>query len=303
MHPMELNMPLITKNQILDRRPARLAVGLGLTAALLWAALSIAVNAAPPSKAWSTSVEASLATAQRTGRPVLVMFSASWCPPCNMMKSDVFPTTGVQTALKQWIPVYVDVDENKPVARQYNIDSMPTFVLLDPAGNELVRRPGAMAPNDFVSFIGKFRAYHDRLGHLEKNLGASPSDPALLREKGKILEDMDRTEAALQTYRKAASLDPEKKLGLEADILFLEAYAKARKGDFKAADADLFRLRREFPNSERSGSALFIRAVIALESSQNDQARTLLEEYKANYPKGEYSGPADQFLANLKQKN
>lgn len=58
----------------------------------------------------------------------LIMFSASWCQPCQRVK----PTF---LAVKEQTPdvemQIIDIDENEHLAQKYDIRAVPTFVLLN----------------------------------------------------------------------------------------------------------------------------------------------------------------------------
>lgn len=60
-------------------------------------------------------------------QPVLVDFYATWCGPCKAM-APVVESLGKEVAGKGRV-LKIDVDKNGPVANQYRIQSVPTFIL------------------------------------------------------------------------------------------------------------------------------------------------------------------------------
>ncbi len=110
--------------------------------------------AAPASTiAWRSDLDAALAEARRTGRPVLVDFSASWCPPCIAMKHEVWPDPAIERAVSgSYVPLLVDVDRNAAVSDRFAIESIPTVLVLDGQG-QVVRRAGFLPVSGMLRFL------------------------------------------------------------------------------------------------------------------------------------------------------
>lgn len=74
-------------------------------------------------------------------RPVLVEFTAAWCPPCRVMA----PVLAELAAERDDVRVVaLDVDANQVTAARYEVLSMPTFVLFAhgaPVGRLVGSRP------------------------------------------------------------------------------------------------------------------------------------------------------------------
>jgi thioredoxin 1 len=61
-------------------------------------------------------------------KPVLVDFTAAWCPPCRAMNPILDEIAASRDDLRI---VKLDVDDNQSVAAQYGVLSMPTFMLFN----------------------------------------------------------------------------------------------------------------------------------------------------------------------------
>ena len=69
------------------------------------------------------------------------------------MKTTTFADPLVKQSIDRLIPVKIDVDQQKLVAEQFSIDSMPTFLILSQNGDIVSRRSGFMESDRMVNWL------------------------------------------------------------------------------------------------------------------------------------------------------
>ena len=92
-----------------------------------------------------------VAAALASGRPVLLEFSASWCPPCRMVKPDV-EALAREVQGKAEV-VQIDVDAERALAAEYKVRGIPCFVVVKD-GREVARQTGAISKSEMRRMLG-----------------------------------------------------------------------------------------------------------------------------------------------------
>jgi thiol-disulfide isomerase/thioredoxin len=83
---------------------------------------------------FESSLKKASSAAAKSGKPMVVVFSASWCPPCQAMKKSVYPSAEVTPFHDKFEWAYLDVDDNdnNKAATQFKVNGIPHVVFLDP---------------------------------------------------------------------------------------------------------------------------------------------------------------------------
>lgn len=103
---------------------------------------------------WKDDWTGALAESSRLGKPLLVLFTADWCPPCQTLKKDVLGDSQVASRLRSdFVLLKVDLTDrggpNDRVAHTAGVRSVPTIIVYDAKGNQVARMSGA-GPKDHM---------------------------------------------------------------------------------------------------------------------------------------------------------
>jgi len=107
--------------------------------------------------AWNTLADAALTpeSVANANKPAVVVFTASWCPPCKEMKQKTWPDPRVEAGIKPYNAVWVDIDDHPELSQKFGIQSIPTIVKLDAASKELGRLNGFVSPEAMAEWLAR----------------------------------------------------------------------------------------------------------------------------------------------------
>ena len=115
---------------------------------------------------FSDNLDEGFARAQVSRKPVVVSIFALWCPYCREMRETTMRAPEVVEAAKAFEWVFIDIDRNMTLARQYDVRAIPTFLLFDPDGNQRSRIVGKVGPVQFreylIGFVEELEKAEDR---------------------------------------------------------------------------------------------------------------------------------------------
>jgi len=96
--------------------------------------------------------------AQAGDKPLLILITAQWCPPCQVMKKTTIPQLMQKAAFKDFHYSTVDLDKEPTLGRQLIGDrGVPQLIMFEKRDDKWVRRylRGIQTPQTVEAFVAQ----------------------------------------------------------------------------------------------------------------------------------------------------
>jgi thioredoxin-like negative regulator of GroEL len=110
--------------------------------------------AAEPPAGFQSDFAAAQAAAAKQGRPLVVVFGASWCASCKALER-AFADPSLRDLRSRVVCVWVDTDQNSRLADQHQIREIPHLQILGPDGGRLVQHVGYAPPATIAKLLAQ----------------------------------------------------------------------------------------------------------------------------------------------------
>ena len=105
---------------------------------------------------WASDLASAQAEAVKTGKLLLIHFSGERCAPCVRVERNVFGQANVCHQIgTRFVPVHINATAQPNIARQFQVSSWPTDLVLTANGQELHRMTSPQDPRAYLAELGK----------------------------------------------------------------------------------------------------------------------------------------------------
>ncbi len=149
-------LPLLP-SVIMKRISLLLAPLLAVAAFFAFGPSSSAAGFPKGSPSFKTDYNSALKASKASGKPMLVVFSATWCAPCQANKKKVYPSPSVKAYHDKFIWVYLDTDkkENTKVVQMFKVSGIPHIQFVSAGGKSIDKVVGGTTPSKFAKKLGQ----------------------------------------------------------------------------------------------------------------------------------------------------
>ncbi len=87
---------------------------------------------------WQNDLKTAYSLSNQQKKPMLITFGASWCTYCKKLeKTTLSEEDMVRYIEANFIPVHLDFDKNREVAKVLEVETLPTIIVLSPEADLL----------------------------------------------------------------------------------------------------------------------------------------------------------------------
>jgi hypothetical protein len=269
----------------------------GLVACVL-AGVALAPRPAGPRPrgvSWAPAdVDAALARARASGRRVLAVFEAAWCPSCRRLEQEVLGARPGESLGADMIAVRFDFDDerNRPIVERFVVLSLPTALVLAPDGTQVGRVDGYDGRDGWLRVVRGAKGASDPVPALRLAHARAPADARAALALGEALLVRGSPDDGQALLEQVAWMAPQDAPEPAHALFLLGRYHHRVRRDPDTAKHVWKELASRFPASEWASGAWAWYAKAEADLGRPDRGRAALRERASSAP-GDLDALAD----------
>jgi tetratricopeptide (TPR) repeat protein len=157
---------------------------------------------------WVPRYEEALKKAAANNQLVVIVVSASWCPPCREMEKQVFIDQEFTQFSRCQVFMHVDTEDNREgtrIAEKFEVGSFPTILILNSKGEEIDRLSGGRSTQGLIKDLKEVFSYPVPIKVQIDKAKAEPDNFELQLRVGRHFAGTHQPDRAIPYLKRAAS--------------------------------------------------------------------------------------------------
>lgn len=250
---------------------------------------------------WLKSLAAAQKKAKDSNQLIFVDMFADWCGWCHKMEQEVFPSQTFQTATDNKVLLRLNTEDGADgtkLARQFNVASLPTFLLITGDGTLAGVVRGYAPPKEFVQSI---KEAEDRYMVFVDNVKKEPTFGKDFRKRLDLAIEFGQRQnyAGSELRLKKLIADPKAPEDIRDEAYFNLAVSQSLGGKRDEALKTIAAFSKVQNKGATFERARFLAGQIYYEQGNLTAAAAELKKFKSTFPKSTLVANVDYLLPQI----
>jgi thiol:disulfide interchange protein DsbD len=243
--------------------------------------------------AWIRNYSEAQKIAVADAKPIFIDFYADWCTWCHKLDREVYSDPDFIRFLQAYVPLRIDIEdpaEGKELAGRFQVQTLPTIMILDTDGHALNRIGGYRNASDLIADISSIQ-------ELLRRERMNPEDWHTIQTLAEeyLFRDLNR-EAEVRFQRVlAAPVNSGAKESAHFSLALTEYY----QGKIQEALQTLNTYLETYVDGRSAPDVFLLLSQIYLELNEADRARGILQKFLRKFPGNANAARAKEILEKL----
>lgn len=248
---------------------------------------------------WYRSLNDARILSEKLQKPIWIYWMITENLLCDKMEEVILFSPEISDISQNFVCVRLDAQKDPGPVSQYDVNAVPSIIILDKSGNEVDRLTGLISRDGLISRLKKVLENKGTPKEWKEFLAKNPEDIESSWFLAEWYLDNNKAKDAIPLLESIIKHDPKNKSGYTDNAIFVLGFSLGSIGEYKKSISFLERLRKEYPNFKDMDKALYCLGLDYLSVNKKALAKNVFMELIGIYPESKTVKPAKEILEKL----